>query len=221
MASRLYVPYSALDPSGGELIVNPPSRCSHCNSEPAEFFETHTVKLKTNRIPRRTVGRKYRNVRQLLVRLPLCQACYLNDFLIEPDSYTHDATPQGSEARRTSLLSSIAGFVAAFSLLLITPFIPAVGVLTFAKSYWYILMAAGLVILGVAYVFQQRYRKIVSSELAKIRPEGSKFPRALVWANAVRREPLSTTEMIEIQLENEDWANECARTNHWRIAVNP
>ncbi len=98
MSSRLFIPYSALNPpETKELIINQPARCSHCNSEPADFFETHPVTLKAKRIPHRQIGRRYRTEKRLLVRLPLCEACYLNDYLLTPDSYSHDNTPLGMQ----------------------------------------------------------------------------------------------------------------------------
>ncbi len=218
MASRLYVPYLALRSADkDELVVNPPAYCSHCSTIPAEYYETHVVRLRANRIPHRSIGRKFRTEKKLIVRLPLCRACYLNDYLTSPDAYTHDDTPLGKEARRTTLLSNISGFTASIGILLITPFIPALGILAFIKSYWYVLVSLGFVILAVAWLLQRRSMQAVRAELASLRPGGSKYPRALVWNTPVEGDLESGSVILEMNIENETWAGDCARMNVWRI----
>ena len=218
MPSRLYVPYSALNPSAQtEVILDTPARCSHCGSVPAPFFETHAVKLRAKRIPHRSIGQRYRIEKRMLVRLPLCEACYLNDFLSTPDSYAFDTTPQGKEARRTTTLAGIAGVTASLGIIMLTPFIPAVGILAAVKPYWYVLLIAGVTLLIVTWLLQQRSQKAVRAELARIRPVGSQFRRADVWSIAVDGDLTPTDEIVEIHMPNEDWANECANLNGWRI----
>ena len=221
MSTRLFIPYSALiPPDTKELIITQPARCSHCNTEPAVFFETHQVTLKANRIPHRQIGRKYRSEKPLLVRLPLCEACYLNDYLLTPDSYAHDATPLGAQARRNGRVADVAGLLAAVSIILITPFVPAVGILSTIKAYWYLLLILGLAMLVITWVLQKSSQRQVRKSLSALRPGGSKFPRAQVWTNPSDAdfEPAST--ILEINLENVNWADDCSHLNAWRIELN-
>jgi len=221
MSSRLFIPYSALiSPDAKELIINQPARCSHCNTEPAVFFETHQVTLKANRIPHRQIGRKYRNEKRLLVRLPLCEACYLNDYLLTPDCYAHDNTPMGTQARRNGRLADVAGLLAALSIILITPFVPAIGLLSTLKTNWYFLLIVGLVMLGIIWVLQKMSQRQVRKSLAALRPGGSKFPRAQVWTNPIEGDFEPANTILEINLENVNWADDCSHLNAWRIELN-
>lgn len=221
MSSRLFIPYSALTPpETKELIINQPARCSHCNNEPADFFETHQVTLKAKRIPHRQIGRRYRIEKRLLVRLPLCEACYLNDYLLTPDSYAHDATPLGATARRNGRLADVAGLLAALSIILITPFVPAVGFLSTIKTYWYLLLILGLVMLGIIWVMQKMSQRQVRKSLALVRPGGSNFPRAQVWTNSIEGDFEPSSIILEVNLENINWADDCSHLNAWRIELN-
>lgn len=215
---RMLVPYQAVSQTDAkELIINQPGRCSHCNAEPAAKFETHRLMIKADKIPNRQIGRKYRIQQRLLVRLPLCETCYLKGYLTAPDTYAKDDTPLGIQSRRLDWLANIAGILAAVGIILLTPFIPAVGFLTAVKSYWYIVLGAGVLILGVAWGIQRTSQAKVQRELQDLHADPQQYPRANLWAELISGNPDPTSDAVTVQMENESWLNECARLNEWRM----
>jgi len=143
---RLLVPYQAVSqPSIKELVIHQPERCSHCDAVPAPRTETHAVVIKTDAIPHRQIGKKYRNQIRLLVRLPLCETCYYKKYLTSSDTYTRDDTPLGAQSRQHEKLANTGGILAGLAILLLTPFIPASGFLVVLKTYWYVLLILGVV----------------------------------------------------------------------------
>jgi len=215
---RMLVPYQAVSNlDAKELIISQPGRCSHCNTEPAARFETHRLMIKADQIPFRQIGRKYRIQHRLLVRLPLCESCYLKGYLIAPDTYAKDDTPLGVQSRRMDRLANIAGILAGVGIILLTPFIPAVGLLTLVKSYWYVVLGAGLLILGIAWGIQRNSQARVRRELGSLHTDSQQYPRADLWTEPINGKPEPTSVAITVKMENEIWLNECARLNEWRI----
>lgn len=218
MSLRLMIPFQALNPSDSrEFILNQPARCSHCNSEPALFFETHLVTVNADRIEHRQIGKKFRVEKRILVRLPLCEACYKKDYLSSPDAYAHDATPLGKKARQSGKLANVAAFFAALGIILLTPFIPAVGILTTLKAFWYIVLAVGIALLGIAWILQKSSQNQVRHELARDHVESTQYPRAEIWNRSSEAKLDPATIVFEIIMNNENWIKDCARLNNWRL----
>lgn len=215
---RMLVPYQAVSQTDAkELIINQPGRCSHCNAEPAAKFETHQLVIKADKIPNRQIGRKYRIQQRLLVRLPLCETCYLKGYLTAPDTYAKDDTPLGIQSLRLARLANIAGILAAVGIILLTPFIPAVGFLAAVKSYWYSVLGAGVLILGVGWGIQRTSQTKAQRELENLHADPQQYPRADLWAEPISGKPEPTSDAVTVQMENESWLNECARLNEWRM----
>ena len=215
---RLNVPYSAVkDLPNRELRIEQPSRCSHCNAEPAPMVETHVVTIKADHIPHRTLGTRYQTQTRIVVRLPLCEACYLKEYLIAPDSYTKDSSDLGAQSRIRDRLANIGGGLAGLGILLLTPLLPGVGLLDIFKSYWYILMVIGVALLIITWVMQRSAQSKVRRELEALNAEPGQYPRADVWSEAVENPEDLSAPAVRMILKNEDWMEDCARLNGWRV----
>ena len=218
MTKRLLIPFQALHEfETNELVIDQPARCSQCNAEPAAFFETHRVSIKTGKIPYRTISKKYRSEKHVLVRLPLCETCYLKGYLASPDSYVNDTTALGEEARRSEKLSNVGGIIAGIGILLITPLIPAAGFLAALKSYWYVLLGGGVLLLIITWVLQRRSQAGVRKTLEQQGTDLSIFPQADVWPDAVAGELDPASIVLQVAMENESWMADCSRLNGWRL----
>jgi hypothetical protein len=215
---RLNVPYQAVkELRNGELRIDQPGRCSHCNAEPAPMVETHAVTIKTEHIPHRRLGARYRSQTRILVRLPLCEACYLKEYLVVPDSYTKDNTDLGAQSRARDRLANIAGVCAALGILLMTPLLPGVGILGVLKSFWYILLVLGIALLIVAWVMQRSSQSNARRKLEALHVESRQYPRADVWSEVVEDPTDLSATAVRMILENERWMQDCASLKGWRV----
>jgi len=215
---RLLVPYQAVSqPSIKELVIHQPERCSHCDAVPAPRTETHAVVIKTDAIPHRQIGKKYRNQIRLLVRLPLCETCYYKKYLTSSDTYTRDDTPLGAQSRQHEKLANTGGILAGLAILLLTPFIPASGFLVVLKTYWYVLLILGVVLLVVTWGMQKVSQSRVRRKLDELHGDSKQYSRADVWAESITGIPDPAATAVNITIPNEGWLRDSARLNGWHL----
>jgi len=218
----MLIPLKDLQPSlGGSLVLGYPQRCSRCGAAPAEYFETHELRLRAGQKrggyyrPRYELNKPY----HLLIRI--CRDCYESDYLITPETMKRDATPIGRKARTYALLTTIGGTAAALGVLLLTPLVPAVSFLATLKAWWQAIVLLGLLFIFAAWFIQRQQQKRLQAELSAhgVTPEDR--TRADVRTPILRANPDEEAIPLEINITDPAWAKECADQHHWIIESRP
>ena len=152
MPLKIVVPASViLQHKDGVLSLDQPLTCSRCGRTPADFFESHRLKLRAGLKHNPLPGRRYKLDHNYILKMRLCERCYQMSYLEAPETLTGDANSLGRLSQLQNLLRTLGGVIAALGLILLTPFIPATTAFSGIKAHWWIPMAAGvgLVLLGL------------------------------------------------------------------------
>lgn len=218
MPFKLVIPASAiLEQKDGILRLDHPARCSRCSRTPANFNESHRLKLRAGLKHNPLPGRRYKMERDYRLKLRVCERCYNMNYLQAPETLAEDANPLGRLARMQDFLRMLGGIIAGLGFLFLTPFIPDTAALLPIKARWWIPLSAGvgLVLLGLAsqVLAQMKLRRQLES--------AGEFDPALNRAEV--RTPLyavpsdESQVALEVKVENEDWMKECAAFYHYHL----
>lgn len=218
MSMKIVLPARViLESQDGVLRFDHPLTCFRCNRTPAEYFETHRLKMRAGLRHNPLPGKRYTLEHGFKLKLRVCTRCYHLNYLQAPEMLEGDATPLGQLARTQNFLRMIGGLTAALGLILLTPVLPATDQFAAIRAAWWIPMAAGvaLVVLGL---FSQL------SAQAKVRRSleaAGELDASLVRAEV--RTPLFAAPedleqvALEVKFENEEWARECAVLKNWQV----
>jgi len=218
MPFKLVIPASAiLAQKDGILRLDHPARCVRCGRTPADFNESHSLKLRAGLKHNPLPGRRYKMERNYQLKLKVCDRCYRMNYLQAPETLAGDANPLGTLARMQNFLRMLGGIIAGLGLLFLTPFIPATTALLPIKTHWWIPMTAGvgLVLLGLASQVsaQMKLRRQLES--------AGDFDPALERAEVrtpLYADPSDENQVaLEVKIENEAWAKECADFYHYHL----
>lgn len=218
MSLKIVMPARAiLESQDGVVRFDHPLTCSRCNRVPAEFFETHRLRIRAGLRHNPLPGKRYSLEHSFKIKLRLCSRCYHLDYLQAPETLEGDATTLGQLARMQNFLRMAGGLTAAVGLILLTPLLPATENFTAIRASWWIPMTAGVALILLALVSQRTAQRKVQRALDTIGELDAKLVRAEV------RTPLFATPedleqvALEVKLENEDWARECAALHNWQV----
>ena len=218
MPLKIVIPASViLQQKDGILRLEHPVTCSRCGQTPADYFESHRLKLRAGLKHNPLPGRRYKLDHNYILKIPLCARCYQLNFLEAPETHTGDSNSLGRLSQLQNLLRTLGGIIAALALLLLTPFVPATAAFATMKAQWWIPMTAGvgLVLLGL---YSQ-----VTAQMKVRRALEATGELDLTLTRAEVRTPLYAAPedlnqvALEIRVENERWAQECAVYYHFHI----
>ncbi len=218
MPVKILIPFKHVqDAIGGALVLDHPQRCSRCGNAPAEFFETHRLRLRAGRKRPGLYKAKFVLDKKYTLKIRVCESCYQSDYLTDPETFDRDSTPLGRNARMYFIGSMIGALVAAVGLLMFTNLLPDLGLSANLKSYWRIPAVAGLLIIGIFWLLQKQQQKKVREWLAarSFDPNLSRRADARIIVVDSANDPGAIP--LEIGFENELWAEECAKHNHWAV----
>jgi hypothetical protein len=218
MPLKIVVPASViLQQKDGVLKLDQPLSCSRCGQSPADFFESHRLKLRAGLKHNPLPGRRYKLDHNYTLKLRLCPRCYQMSYLEAPETLTGDANSLGRLSRLQNLLRTLGGVIAALGLILMTPFIPATTAFSGIKAHWWIPIAAGvgLVLLGLysQVIAQMKLRRALESagefDISLSRAK----VRTPLYANPADQSQVA----LEINVDNEKWVQGCAAYYHFHI----
>ena len=152
MSLKIVLPaHVILESQDGVIRFDHPLTCFRCNRTPAEFFESHRLKMRAGLRHNPLPGKRYTLEHGFKLKLRVCARCYHLNYLQAPETLEGDATPLGQLARTQNFLRMIGGLTAALGLILLTPILPATENFAAIRAAWWIPMAAGvaLVVLGL------------------------------------------------------------------------
>ena len=192
------------------VLLDYPVRCSRCNAAPADYYESHNLRLRIGRKRPGLYRQAYRINQPYRLQIRICETCYRADFTTNIEEMEKDATPQGKLARLYRRVYTIGGAVACLGLFLMTNFIHPDSNLGNLKMYWpYIVGAGGFII--IAAWLHQRYRMSqVRDELEAAGVSLESRLRADVHTPVLDDDQDPRGIPLEIGFRNDAWAEECA-----------
>ncbi len=218
MPAKILVPFKTVQKAvNGELVLDQPARCSRCNSAPAEYFASHRLKVRAGRKRPGLYKARFAYEKNYTLKIRVCESCYQSDFLTNPEMFDRDSTPLGRRAHLYSIGFMIGALVSAVGLLLFTNILPDLGVTADLKTYWKFIAGAGLLIIGIVWFLQNRQQKKVQEWLAARNFDPKTSHRADIRMLVVDSLDDPKAIPLEIGLENEQWAEECAQKNGWTV----
>lgn len=216
MSVKILVPFKDVSQAvGSSLIIDHPDRCSRCGKKPADYFESHRLKLRAGQKKPGLYRVKYVYSKPYTLKIRVCEDCYQTDFLTYPDLFDRDPTPLGRAARLYSVGYMIGAIVAAIGLLFLSELLPDMGLDVDLASYWKIPAAAGLAIIGIIWLLQKQQQKKVRESLAAKNIDPSLLKRAEVYTPVIDSPNELNAISLRIGINDETWAEECARHYHW------
>lgn len=215
MVTKFFIPASLVlenKPDLFDLVF--PARCSRCNAASADHFETHSLKYEAGLIQYRQFSKKFRFSTKLRIRLPLCETCYQANFLENPDSCKNDLTPLGKAAYWRSIGITAASLVAGLAFILLMKIIPLPAGIPWIQSLWSILIGLALVFLAITFGIIESINKHLRHNLSE-QNYNAQLHRADIAAGIQLDDPQPEDVAVTIRLQNDLWAEECARHRGW------
>jgi hypothetical protein len=206
-----------LENPDGVIRFDHPLTCSRCNRVPAEFFETHRLKMRAGLRHNPLPGKRYNLEHSFKLKLRLCSRCHHLDYLQAPESLEGDANPLGQLARMQNFLRMAGGLTAGLGLILLTPLLPATESLAPIKAAWWIPMTAGVALILLARISQRTAQSKVQRALEIAGELDVKLVRAEVRTPLFADPDDLDQVALEVRLENEEWARECAAFHNWQV----
>ena len=206
-----------LDNPDGVIRFDHPHTCSRCNRVPAEFYETHRLKMRAGLRHNPLPGKRYTLEHSFKLKLRLCPRCYHLDYLQAPETLEGDTTALGKLARMQNLLRMVGGLTAGLGLILLTPLLPATENFAAIRSAWWIPMSAGVALILLALVSQKTAQSKVRRALETAGELDAKLLRAEVRTPLYAAPEDLEQVALEVKLENEEWARECAAFHNWQV----
>ena len=216
MAVKISVPLESVLPAlNGKLTLDYPQRCSRCGAQEANFYETHLLRLRIGAKKPGLYRQSFRINQPYRLRIRICQTCYQADFVTDAETMEHDQTSLGKLARIYARLYTIGAIIACGGLLLMTNIIPATGAAGAIKPAWpYLVAVGGAIVLGV-WLHQRNRQRQLLARLNKSGVELARRPRAEVRTPILAEENDPLAIPLEIRMQDEQWAGECAIYYHW------
>ena len=218
MSVMIVLPARAiLETKDGVIRFDHPLTCYRCNRVPAEFYETHRLKMRAGLRHNPLPGKRYSLEHSFKLKLRLCSRCYHLDYLQAPETMEGDATTLGQMARMQNFLRMTGGLTAALGLILLTPLIPATENFALIKDAWWIPMTAGMALILLALVSQVTAQSKVRRALEAVGELDVKLVRAEVRTPLFAAPEDLEQVALEVKLENEEWARDCAAFHYWQV----
>lgn len=220
MSVRILIPASEVkNRQGIPLILENGNSCSRCGQSPADFFETHRLIYRVGFRSTHLYGKKYKISSGYQLKLKVCETCFQSDFLTHPELMDDDKSHLARITRFYSMAWSLGGLLAAVGFLLLTPFIPQIGVLKVIKTLWQLPVILGVLVLFLTWLSQRKYQSKVLREIEDRNPGFRSLPRTEVHSYVLRDEDDLTLTALEVVLINESWAEVCAQKNQWKYEL--
>jgi hypothetical protein len=201
---------------GSALVLENDGRCSRCNQTPAEFFEVHRLHYRVGFKHNHLYGKKYRISKDYLLKISVCETCFQSDYLTHPDLLDRGTSPLAKIAHLHSIAWTIGGLLAACGFLLLTPIIPAKGILNTIKQMWQVPVIMGVIVLFLTWLSQKKYQSKVLHQIENENPGFRPLARAEVHTYVLRNEDDPSATAMEVILKNELWAEACAKKYQWK-----
>ncbi|MDP3449153.1 MAG: hypothetical protein Q8R87_01130 [Anaerolineaceae bacterium] len=218
MPVKILIPASEVkDRQGNPLVLENEQCCSRCNQSPAGFYEIHRLHYRIGFKHNHLYGKKYRISKSYRLKISVCETCFQSDFLTHPDLLDHNNSPLAKIARSHSIAWTVGGLLAASGFLLLTPFIPANEILSTIKQMWQVPVTIGVLVLFLTWINQRKYQSKVLSEIEKSYSGFRPLARAEVHTYVLQNEDDLSATALEIILQNDLWAEACARNNQWKF----
>jgi hypothetical protein len=199
------------------IRLDHPLTCSRCNRAPAEFYETHRLKMRAGLRHNPLPGKRYKLEHGFKLKLRLCSRCHHLDYLQAPETLEGDSNPLGQLARIQNFLRMVGGLTAGLGFILLTPLLPATENFAAMKAAWWIPMAAGVALILLALVSQKAAQSKVYRALETAGELDVKLARAEVRTPLFSDPDDLEQVALEVKLNNEEWARECAAFHHWQV----
>lgn len=214
MTIRIFIPVKALRGlASPTLDLDFPKRCSRCDRPSAPCFENHPLHYQAGLVPRHNLMRKFTTDLTFRLRLPLCEDCYRRNFIESPESIEKDRNPLAAFARwrAVGLRTGILFALAAFLLLLNVIQLP---LLEENPYLWLYLCGVGLALIGITELARSFKNRRINQILTN---NGYNFElhRASAFAMLQSRDAAPDDIAVTLELENDDWASECAKNYSW------
>ncbi|MCX6056439.1 MAG: hypothetical protein NTZ74_16310 [Chloroflexi bacterium] len=197
------------------LVLDFPMRCSRCDVEPAEYLETHRLKFRVGYQKTHLYGKKYHLTSNYLLKIRVCESCYLSDYLTHPETLDRDETPQGRIARIHTTSWTLGSLLSAAGFLLLTPIIPEIPAFQLIKTLWQIPVILGVLTLLLTWLSQRKQQILVLKKLEKYEKDLKTYARAEVRTPILSDINDMDAIAVEIRLDNDRWATETADFHLW------
>ena len=218
MSLKIVLPArTILESPDGLIRFDHPLTCSRCSRAPAEFYETHLLKMRAGLRHNPLPGKRYTLEHSFKLKLRLCSRCYHLDYLQAPETLEGDSTALGKLARTQNFLRMVGGLTAALGLILLTPLLPATENFAAIRTAWWIPMAAGVTLTLLALISQRTAQLKVRRALVTAGELDAKLVRAEVRTPLYAAPEDLEQVALEVKLENEEWARECAAFHNWQV----
>ena len=219
MTSRINIPFKAIEnlPSGSLDLVNP-NRCSRCNSDSAPYFENHFLKYQGGYIRSHAFKKDFHSTVTFQLRLPICENCYQKNFIEAPETMKHDGGPLAGAARLRAAGIVTGSLVACVAFILLMKVIPLPAVLAAITYLWLYPIGLAALILGITYGLSAIKNQQIESML-KMNNFDIQLHRASVIAKVQFEKPMEDDTSVVVELNNDDWALECAKINGWKSSA--
>lgn len=210
-----------LESQDGVIRFDHPLTCFRCNRTPAEFFESHRLKMRAGLRHNPLPGKRYTLEHGFKLKLRVCARCYHLNYLQAPETLEGDATPLGQLARTQNFLRMIGGLTAALGLILLTPILPATENFAAIRAAWWIPMAAGVALVVLGLLSQLSAQAKVRRALEAAGELDASLVRAEVRTPLFAAPEDLEQVALEVKFENEEWARECAALKNWQVEKIP
>lgn len=218
MAYKIVIPARViLENKEQPLLFDQPLTCSRCNRTPADYFETHKLKIRAGLRHNPLPGRRYKLNENYTLKIRICQRCYYLDYLLAPENLAGEDTPLGHLASMQNFLRMLGGLSAALGLLMLTPFVPATAQFAAIKASWWIPLAGGVALILLGLYSQVSAQMKVRRALEAAGEFDPNLTRAEVRTPLFASPEDLNQVALEVKLENEPWAQECAELHHWHF----
>lgn len=218
MPVRILIPASEVkNRQEKPIVLESDNRCSRCNGSPADLFEVHRLHYRIGFKHNHLYGKKYRISQSYRLKLCVCETCYKSDYLTHPEVLDRGNSPLAKIAQFHSMAWTIGALLACCGFLLLTPIIPANGILSTIKQMWQVPVSVGVLVLFLTWLSQKKYQSKVLHQIEKANPAFRPLARAEVHTYVLRNEEDPTATALEIILQNESWAEACANNNQWKF----
>jgi hypothetical protein len=215
MPLKIMVPARELmELTNESLDLEAVNRCSRCDRTPADFFESHRLKLNIGHRSTHLLGKKFSFSKKYVLKIRVCESCYQSDFLTHPEALKDDKTSLGRVSKAQSLAWTAGSLLAGVGFLLLTPLVPDLPGLQSLKVAWRLPVIAGVLVLLLAWLYQRKQQGIVLSQLEKNTPHFQPHPRAIVESRIVSSSNTLDEIALGITFENQAWAAETAGIYH-------
>lgn len=217
MPTKIYIPAQAvLESQSKDLDLAFPARCSRCDRSEAMQRESHWLHFRTGIKPGYWIYRKFQTDVRFELHLPLCERCYAENFLENPDSCEHDETGLGVTARWRSAGIWVATILGGAAFILLMKVIPLPEGEPWFNWLWLILIGTALFLFVITLAGTEVQNQKIRTRLGRT-PHDLQWLRAEVSVSSPTEELRERDPAVTVLLQNEDWAESCAAHYGWKF----